>query len=148
MRAERAVDRRAALNAPRGDGDDARPREELVQDMRILLQQNYCDHNQWTFVTCTRRDPGICQLCGYQGREYIYECAHCTLRACNYCHLEDDESDDDSGDDSGDDSDDYEDDSEDGEEDEDDDDEDGYDDDEWDYDSYDDSYDGTESIEE
>ncbi len=103
-RAERAVNRRAALNAAHGDGDDIRPREEQIQDMRTRLQQNYCDHNQWTHITCTTRDPGICQLCGYQGREYIYECAHCTLRACNHCHLENDDSSNDSSDDSSDDS--------------------------------------------
>lgn len=133
-RAERAVNRRAALNAAHGDGDDIRPREEQVQDMRTRLQQNYCDHNQWTHITCTRRDPGTCQICGYQGRAYIYECAHCTFRACNYCHLEDDESDDNSGDGSGDDSDDY----SDSEEDNEDDSEDGDENDDED-DSYDDS---------
>ena len=139
-RAERAVDRRAALNAPHGNEDDVRPREEQIQDMRTRLQQNYCDHNQWTYIPCARREPGICQFCGYQGRAYIYECAHCSLRACNYCHLEDDESDDDSGDDSddysdddsGDDSDDYSDDYFDGEEEIEDGYEDGYEnDDEW-----------------
>lgn len=140
------MNRRAALNAAHGDRDDIRPREEQIQDMRTRLQQNYCDHNQWTHITCTRRDPGICQTCGYQGRAYIYQCAHCTFRACNYCHLEDDESDDDSGDESGDESGDDLDDYSDGEEDDEDDEEDDEDGDEDD--DEDDSHDDWESSEE
>ena len=52
--------------------------------MRNLLRVD-CNHPGWNYEVHTRGNPGICRLCGYNGRKFILRCYQCHQTQCLPC---------------------------------------------------------------
>ena len=70
----------------RGLAPDPRPREEQQAELQQRLQVD-CDHNNFLYEGGkTSENPGICQVCDYEGWKYILRCDKCRFTACERCH--------------------------------------------------------------
>ncbi|EME82676.1 uncharacterized protein MYCFIDRAFT_203357 [Pseudocercospora fijiensis CIRAD86] len=55
--------------------------ERIANAIEFLRENHACTHDKWRWV----RGPHQCEECRHVLRQYIFECRHCYLQACNRC---------------------------------------------------------------
>ncbi|KAK7528013.1 uncharacterized protein IWZ02DRAFT_142882 [Phyllosticta citriasiana] len=62
-------------------GQRAQPGAGAADIYQRLMQHHECTDHRWTYVPGSHR----CEACNFRLPQYIFECRHCMMRACNRC---------------------------------------------------------------
>jgi len=76
---------RAARRVAHNLDPDPRPRQQQLDELQERLKTD-CDHSSFSRREHSRKSPGHCLICEYQGWIYILPCENCHFTSCRACH--------------------------------------------------------------